>query len=104
MANWAIRCDEPSDVIDQAGALLAALSDSKEQVNDLNKQLGEHVGQLGEANDNLVNAMISIGGPAFQSALDNVMVVVTDAILYPAFDAYVFKYGYKHEKDNRADA
>lgn len=104
MANWAIRCDEPSEVIDQAGALLAALSDAKVQVDDLNKQLSEHVGNLGEVNDNLVNAMISIGGTAFQTSIDSIMVVVTDSILYPAFDAYVMKYGYKHEKDNRADA
>lgn len=103
MANWSVRCDDPSAVIDMAGSLMATLNDTKESVQNLNTALGEHVGQLGEANDNIVNGLISIGGAAFQEQIDNYLVVINDSILNPAFDAYTFKYGTKHEKDNRAD-
>lgn len=103
MANYALRCDDPSTAIDQIGAALASLSDMKEAVNSLNNTLNEHVGNIGEANGQLVEKMIAIGGKAMQENIDMTMATMKDALLDPAFDAYIMKYGSRHEKDNRAD-
>lgn len=103
MANYALRCDEPSEVIDQVVGLLNGLRDTKESVVELNNALEEHVDNIGEANGNLVRSMQAIGGKAMMDNVDNTMGVIHDALLVPVFDMYIAKYGIKHEKDTRGD-
>lgn len=103
MANYALRCDEPSEVIDQVIGLLNGLSETKDAVTALNAALGEHVDNIGVANGKLVSSMQAIGGKAMLDTIDNQMGVIHDSLLIPVFDAYIMMYGMKHEKDTRAD-
>lgn len=102
MANYALRCDDPSMAIDQIGASLSAMQNSIDAIHSLNNQLNEHVGLVGEANGQLVNSMIAIGGKSMEEGIKMAMVVMKDSLLDPVFDAYVMKYGVRHDKDNRS--
>lgn len=102
MASYELRCDDPSTAIDQIGASLAAMQNSMEAIHNLNNQLSEHAGLVGEANGQLVNSMIAIGGKSMDEGIQMAMVVMKDSLLDPVFDAYVMKYGTRHDKDNRS--
>lgn len=101
MANYSLQCNDPEAAIAEIASLMNAVSEVPTHVAKFNTELGQHVGNVGQANGELVEQLIAVGGPAIVAAANAMNAELMTSLLYPAFDSYIAMHGTKHEKDNR---